>query len=108
MKCIIFDAEGVVIDTEPLWDRSQRILLNNYGVKYNRQKIKKLLAGNSFIDGTKILKKYCNAPESLAIFSKKRESIIYRIFSKELKFINGFKEFYYRVRDKFDLCVATS
>lgn len=108
MKCIIFDAEGVIIDTEPLWDKSQSILLKKFGVEYNRQEIKKLLAGNSFINGTRILMKYCNASESLNSFSKKREKIIASLFKKELKFVYGFKKFYSEVKNKCALCVATS
>lgn len=108
MKCLIFDAEGVIIDTEPLWDRSQAVLLREYGMEYDRQEIKRLLAGNSFIDGTKILMKYCDATESFDFFLNKRKEIIWGLFNERIKFVEGFESFYFIVKDKFNLCIATS
>ena len=40
IEAIIFDAEGVVVDTEILWDKSQEILLGRRGLEYDRDYLK--------------------------------------------------------------------
>ncbi|MFB9164166.1 HAD family hydrolase [Arthrobacter psychrochitiniphilus] len=37
MEAILFDLDGTLVDTEPLWIRSQRHLANQFGIKWTRQ-----------------------------------------------------------------------
>ena len=45
IKGIIFDAEGVVVDTEILWDKSQDMLLGDRGLVYDRKYLKPKMGG---------------------------------------------------------------
>ena len=47
VKAIVFDAEGVVVDTEILWDKSQEVLLGNRGLEYDREYLKPKMAGQT-------------------------------------------------------------
>ena len=98
IKAIIFDAEGVVVNTEPLWDKSQRILLSKYGVQYDRNILKPLMAGRNMQEGSSIMIEYYGldiSPENLA---EERWTIIRKLFMEEIKFIDGFRTFYAGVK----------
>ena len=45
IKGILFDADGVVLDSEKLWDKSQIVFLGKRGIFYDREKVKPLLMG---------------------------------------------------------------
>ena len=56
INTIIFDAEGVVVDTEKAWDKAQEEFLRRRGIVYEREKIKHLLSGKSQPEAIEILK----------------------------------------------------
>jgi beta-phosphoglucomutase-like phosphatase (HAD superfamily) len=47
INAIIFDAEGVIIDTEKMWDQAQEEFLRRRGIAYERMDIKHTLSGKS-------------------------------------------------------------
>ena len=53
---IIFDAEGIVIDTETIWDKGQAIFLQRRGFVYDRERIKPLLTGRTLAEGVEIMR----------------------------------------------------
>ena len=108
INTIIFDAEGVVIDTEPMWDKSQKEFIGRRGLSYDRKKIKHLISGKSLVDGVKIMQKeygFIGNPKKLA---KERKIIIKKLFKSQLKFIVGFKDFNQKIKKRYKTCIATS
>jgi len=108
IQAIIFDAEGVVIDTEPLWDEAQRLLLERRGVAYDRARVKHLIAGKSAVDGIAILQRDFNiagVPQELA---KERNDTVRGLIAGRVQFIPGFPEFFARIQDRYKTCIATS
>jgi beta-phosphoglucomutase len=110
IKAILFDAEGVVIDTEDIWDKGAIIFLEKRGIKYDREKVKSLLTGQSMIDGVKIMQnlyveKLTGDVKDLA---NERLEIIQKLFRTKIKFIPGFLEFYKNVSEKYKTCIATA
>ena len=55
-KAIIFDMDGVVINSEPLYDLADVDFLRRKGITYNRESIANTLLGKSLRDTTQILK----------------------------------------------------
>ena len=53
---IIFDGEGIVIDTESIWDKGQEIFLQRRGFVYDRDRIKPLLTGRTLAEGVEVMK----------------------------------------------------
>lgn len=104
---IIFDGEGVVIDTEGLWDDAQRDFLARFGKTYERSKVKHLLAGRSIIDGTRVLKEEFQLPGDLEELAAARVESARRHF-KSVGFVPGFREFFDEVSPRFKTCLATS
>ncbi len=106
---VIFDAEGVIVDTEPLWDESQRILLEARGLQYDRAGVKHLMAGRSLRDGTAALREYYNLTETVDDLAAARLVIIRDLFAERVELMAGFAEFYEAVRSyNLKLAVATS
>ena len=105
---IIFDAEGVIVDTEPIWDKAQEEFLRQRGFVYNREKTKPFLAGRSMVEGVRIMQEQYGFSGDLQKQGEERVSLVKLLLAKELKFIPGFVEFFAQVRDKYKTCVATS
>jgi beta-phosphoglucomutase len=93
IEAIIFDAEGVVVDTEKLWDLSQDILLGNRGLVYDRDYLKPRMAGQTLLDGATLMVEYYALSETPVSVASERHTIIHELFEKEINFIRGFQEF---------------
>jgi len=105
---IIFDNEGVVIDTEPVWDKEQEIFLGRRGIDYKKDRIKHLLSGRSIIDGVKVLKQEYNLTGDEMVLSNERYAIVKNLLKSDVSFIKGFMQFYELVKHKYKTCIATS
>ncbi|NTU41656.1 MAG: HAD family phosphatase [Nitrospirales bacterium] len=108
IDAIIFDCEGVIADTETIWDEAQEEFLRRRGAVYSREKTKHLLTGRSVVEGVKVMQAqygFEGDPEALA---QERIEIVKDLMGKETQFIPGFKLFFERVRDNYKTCIATS
>ncbi|HYA41010.1 MAG TPA: HAD family phosphatase [Syntrophobacteraceae bacterium] len=104
---IIFDAEGVVIDTESLWDQGQRIFLKRRGIDYDRARIKHLLTGRSVAEGAVVIQREYGFPGDPDLLARERIEIAKELFRHEVKFIEGFEEFFNAIRSSYKTCIAT-
>ena len=105
---IIFDADGVVIDSEALWDAGQKEFLRRRGCTYDRETVKPLLTGRSVADGVRVMQEvygFAGDVEKLAI---ERIKIMKYLFSNNLSFMENFKDFYHTVKAKYKTCIATA
>ena len=57
IQAVIFDAEGVVVDTETVWDAVQREFLGRRGLEYDRDTLKPLMAGRPGEQAVGVLKR---------------------------------------------------
>jgi len=105
---IIFDNEGVIADTESVWDKEQEEFLGRRGIKYKRSRTKHLLSGSSLAEGVKILKKEYNIEGDDELLTFERLSIAKGLLEADVNYIKGFMDFYNNVRNRFKICVATS
>jgi beta-phosphoglucomutase-like phosphatase (HAD superfamily) len=105
---IIFDNEGVIVDTETVWDKEQEIFLGRRGIKYKKERTKHLLSGKSILDGANILKKEYNLTGDEIALSDERYEIVKKLLEADIYFVNGFMDFYKLVEHKYKTCIATS
>lgn len=108
IETIIFDAEGVVIDTEPMWDKAQEEFLRRRGVAYDRAKLKHLLSGCDALKAIEITKAECGISGDTRLLSEERMELVRRQLEERVEFIAGFMEFFQRVRPAFKTGVATA
>lgn len=108
-ETLIFDADGVVVDTEILWDKSQVVLLARRNLPYNRDYLKPRLAGGSILQGAKIMIEYFGLDESPLSMAAERQDLINQLFEEDVRFMTGFIDFLQFVKSKsLKYCVATS
>lgn len=105
---IIFDNEGVVVDTEAIWDRGQAEFLRRRGFIYDRERTKPLLTGASLEEGARALMHQYGFGGDPAELAKERMEIVFELFEKEIKFIDGFPDFFEQIRGRFKTCIATA
>jgi len=105
---IVFDAEGVVLDTEGLWDVAQAQFLADHGVRYERAEVKHLLSGRSLHEGTAILQERYELTGELSQLVLERHTGALRLFAARAAFVDGFCDFYEQVRVRFKTCIATA
>ena len=93
IKAIIFDAEGVVVDTESLWDKSQDVLLGRRGLQYDRDYLKPKMAGQTLLEGAQLMIDYHGLDENVRDIAYERGLLIHDLFENEINFIDGFLPF---------------
>jgi beta-phosphoglucomutase-like phosphatase (HAD superfamily) len=109
LEAIIFDAEGVVIDTEHLWDRSQETLLASRGITYDPKVLKPLLAGKNLLDGAQIIIDQYRMPELAEQLAMERLKLLTGLFTEQVDFISGFEAFYKTiVQPRYKAAIGTS
>jgi HAD superfamily hydrolase (TIGR01509 family) len=108
IETIIFDAEGVVVDTEDIWDMGQKEFLSRRGLSYDRDEIKPLLTGKSILEGSLVLKLKYGLNENIDGIAEERMRIVEDQFANKVKYIDGFLNFLNKIRKAYNFCIATS
>lgn len=108
IDAIIFDGEGVVFDSEAVWDQGQVEFLGRRGIVYEREKLKPLLTGRSLVEGVQVMQKLSRLEGDPVELARERLSIVRQFFKEKVTFIAGFPEFYGKVRNNYKTCLATS
>jgi len=107
IKAILFDMDGVVIDSEKLYSQSEKKLLAQYGVKFEESDwyYIKGCTEKEFYD--LVYSKFdINIPRKELV--SKGRNFLKNVFTKELKYMNGFNEFYSFSKKKYKLALVTS
>jgi len=105
---IIFDLEGVIIDTQQIWDDETTTFLQRRNHKADTEKMRVLLSGTQLEVGLEVMRKHYPFEGDTKELASERREIAKELFSKEVDFIPGFMVFYNKVRRKYKLAVATS
>jgi HAD superfamily hydrolase (TIGR01509 family) len=105
---IIFDGEGVVVDTEGVWDMGQEEFLHRRGFVYDRERIKPLLTGRSLVEGVEILQHEYGFDGDPQEQARERAEIVRELFETQVGFVAGFERFFESVREDYKTCIATA
>jgi len=90
---ILFDMDGVVVDSESLWDIGTEALLNRYGRVYVRAKSKHLCTGKSLLEGTAIMQQIYQIEGNPLKLAAELKIIIKDLYRTKLSYMNGFVDF---------------
>lgn len=88
IKAYIFDMDGVMIDSEPLWEKTETILLGRRNIDYDPDYRDKIL-GLKQEDSGKLLKDTFNLKEAVEDIVTERLDILTTIYEKELEMMPG-------------------
>ena len=108
-KAIIFDMDGVVINSEPLYDLADVDFLRRKGITYNRESIANTLLGKSLRDTTQILKDIHSITGTTQNLMEERLDLIEGLYQSSLSYITGFLEIHqYLIERSIKTCIATA
>ena len=106
---VIFDMDGVVIDSERLYDIADAEFLMRRGVAFDKDKIVPLIAGKSLIESTAMLQALYGFDGDVGALRDERRNFVEELYRGSLKFIDGFAEFHDGLlRQGIATCVATA
>jgi len=101
--------DGIVIDSEVLFDSANAELFKRHNKIYNRKEVALLLPGMHLNIGTALLKEKYNFPDDIESLIKERQKLIETKYRARLKYITGFENFYRRaITAGLKTCIATS
>ena len=109
LRAIIFDADGVVLNSEILWDKSQVVLLGRRGLRYDRAILKPQLAGRSMLAGVQLMIAHYQLDENPEDMARERWEIVRELFATELEFMHGFEAFFSALDlSRYRVAIATA
>jgi beta-phosphoglucomutase-like phosphatase (HAD superfamily) len=106
---VIFDCDGVVLDSETIWDRCETEFLARRGLGFDLARTKPLITGLGQRDGVLLLQEqYALAGDPDTLVAERLE-IIAEMFAREARYTEGFADFFEsRIRGRYPTCIATS
>jgi len=107
IKAILFDMDGVVVDSENLYSQSEKKLLAQYGVKFDQSDwyYIKGCTEKQFYDLV-YAKFNINIPRDQLI--DKGRNFLKNIFTQKLDYMNGFNEIHSIFKKQYKLALVTS
>ncbi|MGE0792673.1 MAG: HAD family hydrolase [Candidatus Woesearchaeota archaeon] len=106
IKGLLFDLDGVVIDSESYNDKSCADLLKEFNEEYDREFLKPRMVGKSDIEGMNLLVSHHNLPISGEEFDIRRKENKRRFYELEIPYMVGFEKFFEKLRKHFNCQVA--
>ena len=93
IKGVLFDMDGTVLDSEGLFEQAQLLLLEEYGVISSNSELEEF-KGMSYKDFYPRFMSKFNVVEEVDCIRSKLRTYLHKIMETDLKFIDGFENFY--------------
>jgi HAD superfamily hydrolase (TIGR01509 family) len=88
IRAVIFDMDGVMIDSEPLWEKTERILLSRRNIEYSPG-YRDRIVGLNQKDSGKLLRDTFSLNETVDEIISERIDILTAIYEEELDIVTG-------------------
>ncbi|MEA2603656.1 MAG: hypothetical protein QOF89_4648 [Acidobacteriota bacterium] len=109
LQAILFDCDGVVLDSELLWDRAEAEFLGRRGIAFDAARTKPLITGLGLTASLLLLQEQYGIEGEVDALGQERLEIVRQLFEREVRFTDGFLEFFAeRVQGRYATCIATS
>ena len=108
VSAVVFDLEGVLLDTETMWDEAQHVLLSRRGHRYDRDALKHRLTGLGAAQAIAVIIEHYRLPEDPSSLLDERRDIMIDLLCHGVSYIPGALDFVRHSAAVVDVCVATS
>lgn len=109
IEAILFDCDGVILDSEDTWSLCEAEFLLRRGIAFEPERTKPLITGLGLMDSMRLLQEQYGFQGDLEVLSRERTEIIRELFAREVRFTEGFLEFFQeKVQGRYRICIATS
>ena len=98
LEAVLFDMDGVIIDSEPLWSEAEKQLLARRNLRYSPE-LKEVLIGRDSREAVSLLMAYYNLSERLDEIIEERNQLITGLFREFLQPITSALGLVRSVRD---------
>ena len=107
IEAIVFDFDGVVVDSEPLYEKTEKELFSFYGVDIKIEDLRdtKGLSENMYLD---IIRERYGITAPIEEMSLRSQAILRKYFADELNYIPGFQGFFNTINAQVKTGLATS
>lgn len=107
IKAILFDMDGVVIDSEPLYEKVERKLLGQYGISIPPED-QKYFKGSTEMQFYDLVEKKYGPQWNRQEVVKKGRRLLKEVFSREVTFVPGFVSLMERIGNRYLAGLVTS
>lgn len=108
-QALLFDCDGVVLDSKILWDRAEAEFLGRRGIAFDAARTKPLITGLGLTASMLLLQEQYGIEGDVDALSQERMEIVRRLFAAEVRFTDGFPDFFAeKVQGRYATCIATS
>lgn len=107
IEAIVFDFDGVVVDSEPLYEEAEKELFASYGVAIKTEDLMdtKGLSEEMYLG---IIRERYKITAPMEEMSIRGQAILKKHFVADLDYIPGFLEFYNKIKSRLKTGLATS
>jgi len=98
LEAVLFDMDGVIIDSEPLWSEAERQLLARRNLRYSPQ-LKTAMMGRDAKEAVRLLINHYNLGEGVDEIVAERNQLIAELFKEHLQPVPHVLELLRSVRD---------
>lgn len=107
VRAVAFDFDGVVVDSEPLYEKVQKKLFGEYGIVIPTEDWK-YFKGLSEHDFYSLFQEKCHISASIEKLQKKGKELLKEELRKNLRYISGFRTFIKSIRNTYQIGLVTS
>ncbi len=101
--------DGVIVNSEDIWDRATAEALKKYGKRYDRDILKTMCVGKGFRESCGILLDYYRIKINVDNFMDERRRLVVNYYSQEIDFIPGFLTFLKKIKQQdLKISIATA
>src|SRR3989344_687334 len=108
-KVAIFDLDGVIVNSEAIFDIADTEFFLRRGIHYKREEVISIIMGKGFRKSTAILKKIYTLRENIETLIEERRKNLAEAYETGIDFMAGFKEFHAAlIEQNIRTCIATA
>ncbi len=108
ITAVIFDVDGLLLDSEPIWSLADRELLERRGINYHDE-LKTKIVGKGQVESAQNVKDHFQLPDPIDDLVKERRKLLNDLLKANLRLMPGAQELIdVLARNGFRLAIASS